>query len=904
MKERIGVFLKLNRLAFAAFFLPVLILVLAFAVTGIYPFGQQQLAVIDMYHQYVPFLGELQYKLQEGGSLFYSWNSGGGCNFWCLLSYYGASPLNLLLILFPKKLLMEGVSVILLIKIGLIGAFMFIYLKNVSLPADLEADRQAGWKTVAFSTMYALCSYVIGYYWCIMWLDAVMLLPLTMLGLNHLIEDGRMTLYTVTLALIVFCNYYIAIMVCIFILIYYPVLYFIKTPGNGVKGCLCITARAAGCSLLAIAMAGVMMLPTYISMKSAYYFSSDMPEDWTLYKDALDILNQLLPNAHLTYIEGLPNLCCGLLVTIMLVIYFITKEIPVKEKLLHAAFLICMFFSLNVNKLDFIWHGMHFPNQLPHRFSFVICFILVAMGYRAFNRIDGISTRTIGIVIGAGAGYYLLAQKIMNTVVDDMQVFFYYGMILLALYGVILLLYRNNKLVKKWFTVAIVIAVTAEMCITTCTEFDLIGNSSRETYNENKTGIMAVANVAEKMSGPTSEGGDGTFSRMEMDEAMIHNCPALYHYRGMGQFSSTLNANTTGLMEKIGLEGNPGGNRFNYNETSPVTNSITNVNYLIAKDSKIADPDFTYLSRIGNSRLYQSKYPLSIGYMLSPAIRTWDLSSDNPFINLNNYVKAATDGQVEKVFVDKGFGEIEDNGTYSYYESEGVVESRILDPARLGSLKLKYKTDTAEKYYVFVEATYAEEITIERERQIENIPVQSDCGSIINIGRLKKGEKFDIKVDFEKGHAGRVTCYVCTLDYDAWNKAYKTISDNPMTVTHGGDGYIMGEVDVAGDGVLVTSIPYEDGWTMKVDGNKKNISDLTGDAWISTGLSKGRHEIELKFTPPGLLLGAGISVLSILVLILLCRLRKNRLNRASLTQDDQLLQEFLQEESDYNTESE
>ena len=95
-----------NRHVYAAFFLPVLIVVLAFAVTGIYPFGDSQIAIIDMYHQYVPFLSELQYKLHHGGSLFYSWHGAGGFNFWNLLSYYGASPLNLLMFFFPVSLKM------------------------------------------------------------------------------------------------------------------------------------------------------------------------------------------------------------------------------------------------------------------------------------------------------------------------------------------------------------------------------------------------------------------------------------------------------------------------------------------------------------------------------------------------------------------------------------------------------------------------------------------------------------------------------------------------------------------------------------------------------------------------------------------------------------------------------
>lgn len=904
MKSKIINFIKLNRFAFVAFFLPVLIMVLAFAVTGIYPFGQNQLAVIDMYHQYVPFLGELQYKLQEGGSLFYSWNSGGGSNFWCLLSYYGASPLNLILILFPKSLLMEGVSIILLIKIGLTSTFMFVYMKNVSLPADGTSDRQIGWQTIAFASMYALCSYVIGYYWCIMWLDAVMLLPLIMLGLNQLINDGRMALYTVSLALVVLCNYYIAIMVCIFILFYYPVLYFTISQSRGVRGCFGTTLKAVGCSLLAITMAAVMLLPTYISMKNAYYFTSEMPEDWTISNDVLDILNQLLPNAHLTYIEGLPNLCCGLLVTIMFVIYFISREIPLKEKLLNGAFLLFMYFSLNVNVLDFIWHGMHFPNQLPHRFSFVVCFLLVSMGYRAFNRIEGLSARTFGIITGTGVAYYLLAQKLLKNTVDNMNVFFYYGIILMAVYGTILILYRNNKLVKKWFTIAIVIAVSAEMCITTCTGLSIIGNSSRETYNENKADIIEIAKEAGRLSGPTAQGGDGTFGRMEIDEPLIHNCPAFYHYRGMGQFSSTLNASNTALMEKIGLEGNPGGNRFNYNETSPVTNCITNIRYLIGKDSKVEDSDFELIRRKGNTRLYESRYPLSIGYLLTPAIRTWNPDDDNPFANLDSYVGAATDGQVDKVFIDKGYGKIQDNGTYSYYGSEGILESIILDQTKPGAVSLKFKAEKKEKYYMFVEASYAEEITIERENQIDNISVQSDCGSIIKIGELKPNEEFGVKVNFESSKAGRVTCRVCTLDYDAWNKAYKIISANPMKVTDAGDTYIRGEIKTDYDGVLVTSIPYEEGWSMKVDGVKKDISDLTGDVWITTGLDKGKHVIEFRFMPPGLIAGIVISLLSIMILIFVCRRRGRRLSHAMLTQEPEQHRGFFQEGSGCNTESE
>ena len=153
-------------------------------------------------------------------------------------------------------------------------------------------------------------------------------------------------------------------------------------------------------------MSAVMLLPTWMSMQSTYYISADMPEKTELYNDLLDILNQMLPNAELTYREGLPNLYCGMFVVILLVFYWISRTIPLREKLLNGAFLVFLIFSLNINKLDFIWHGFHFPNQLPYRYTFMICFLLIAMAYQVFQRVDEI--RVISSLDPAGSRWGIL----------------------------------------------------------------------------------------------------------------------------------------------------------------------------------------------------------------------------------------------------------------------------------------------------------------------------------------------------------------------------------------------------------------------------------------------------------------------------------------------------------------
>lgn len=860
--------LQRNKLILAAFCLPVILMLLAFLVMGIYPAGENQIAVIDMYHQYVPFLGELQSKLQSGGSLFYTWNGAGGSNFWNLLAYYGASPLNLILVLFPKKFLMEGVTLILLLKIGLAGSTMAVYLRAIVWEKD---KRSADISLVGFATLYALCSYVMAYYWCIMWMDAVALLPLCILGLHKILDGRSGVFYTVCLALVVFINYYMAIMVCIFILFYYPVLYFIKVQGESAGHFFKTTGRAVGYSLLGVLMSAVMLLPTWMSMQSTYYISADMPEKTELYNDLLDILNQMLPNAELTYREGLPNLYCGMFVVILLVFYWISRTIPLREKLLNGAFLVFLIFSLNINKLDFIWHGFHFPNQLPYRYTFMICFLLIGMAYQVFQRVDEIRVNHLWILLAAGGGYYLLAQKILTEHIKDLDLFVYSGLAWLALYVAILLLYKKGRLPKNLLLILTVILLTCEMASNTCTSIDQVGTTQRSNYYANEADI---AKLVKK-----TEGTDDRFGRTEMNDNYILNCPAMYHYKGISQFSSSLNANATALMEHIGVEGAPDKNRFNYNQTDPVTNAMLNIRYLIGKNLPIDDSDFKQIAKSGNSRLYESIYPLSIGYMTADTIRTWNYEQENPFMVLDDYVRAVTQNKYTSVFteiepVDVSAANIELSST-----GDGMWDSTLKNETKKSKTILTYQAQQTGKQYLFIEADDADAITVSQEKKDDKIEIRNDCGSIVNLGEMDSGTEFTVTIEYKEGKGGSVVSHVCTMDEAVWQDAYKMLSASMLDVTDYGDSCLKGTINVQEDGVFVTSVPYEAGWKLKVDGHTREINELIGGAWISTSLSAGEHQIELSFRPPGLIAGLLITLASIGLLIAAEWWRRRRMLR-------------------------
>ena len=191
-------------------------MIIIFAQRGIFPFGEESFLRTDMYHQYAPFFSEFRHKLAEGGSLLYSWDIGLGVNFAALYAYYLASPLNWLLILCPGKYVIEFMTAAIVLRIGLAGLSFTCYLRKRSGVPDFGA--------CFFGIFYALSGYMAAYSWNIMWLDCIVLFPLILLGLEQLVREKKGLLYCISLALSILSNYYISIMICMFMVIYFAVL--------------------------------------------------------------------------------------------------------------------------------------------------------------------------------------------------------------------------------------------------------------------------------------------------------------------------------------------------------------------------------------------------------------------------------------------------------------------------------------------------------------------------------------------------------------------------------------------------------------------------------------------------------------------------------------------------------
>ena len=168
-----------------AFFVPAFIMLVLFIIRGIYPFGDRSFLFSDMYHQYMPFLSEFVHKIKAGEGLSYSYNVGIGSNFLALYVYYVASPFNWLVFLLPESLIMEFMSYLVILRIGLMGLTFSIYLRKTFGKADPAV--------ILFSTCYALSGYLAAYNWNVMWLDCLILLPLILLGADILASNKPTT---------------------------------------------------------------------------------------------------------------------------------------------------------------------------------------------------------------------------------------------------------------------------------------------------------------------------------------------------------------------------------------------------------------------------------------------------------------------------------------------------------------------------------------------------------------------------------------------------------------------------------------------------------------------------------------------------------------------------------------
>lgn len=849
-----------NRIYLAAFFLPVLSMLIVYFFKDVYPFGPEMYLRSDNYHQYTPYLQILQDKLSEGGSLFYTWEIGAGMNFIAIAAYYLSSPLNLLLILFHGKVV-DIVSFFIVVKMGLSGFSATYYLSKRFGKKDMI--------TVIFGMAYALSAYFAAFSWNIMWLDCMVLLPFIILGLDRLVNEGKCVMYCVSLALAIFSNYYIGIMLCIYSVIYFIYLICMSETPEGVKKVshyFHICKNYVIYSVLAGGIAASVILPEYYNMLTTRSADTTFPESLERYFSILYMLFRSLiyiPVADLKYPHD-PNIYCSVAVFLLIPLYMMCKNIRPKERVGKTILMIIMLISFSFNIPNYIWHGFHFPNSLPCRESFIYIFLVITMAYEAAIHIKEFSSKQILGTFAGAAGLILILEELFKdaeffsdlAIETSLLKIIYYSLIALIIYTAIIFLYRNKKDIRGFAVYLLVLASFCELTLNMNTT-GLVSTSNRKAYYESNEAFDALNKIAAEDA--SSEGVN--FYRTEEVSHRTRNDGALFGYNSISTFSSVSSAAMQYLYDDLGMQ--TSFNAYSYYGHTPLTSSLFSIKYeyTTSEPSLPSTSSFlnstTYLDGSNNTvnlNLYKNNYTLPLGFMInSSAMSSWNLDSGNPFDVQNSFVKAAVPGS-------------------------GSIFHRLSTDGG-SNIQTQYALDADDTYtstgdqmldvYFYV-PTSAENLTATITSEDGTTSTKSYSSTnqnyICHIGEVTVGSTISVTANDGSTVSG---IFAYAFDLNAFTSVYNTLSAQGFTVDTFKDTYIKGTIRANNSGLMYTSIPYDEGWKIFVDGVETKATKICKDALTGVFVSAGEHTIEFKYTPKGFVPGILFTIVCILILLAL-----------------------------------
>ena len=846
-KRQTTPFLKPRDGLLIAFFVPVLVMICIFVQRGIFPFGERCFLRTDMYHQYAPFFSEFQYKLRTGGSLLYSWDVGMGVNFAALYAYYLASPLNWLILLCPKKFIIEFMTIMIVLKIGLSGLSFAWYLKKHSQNCILGVG--------FFGIFYALSGYMAAYSWNIMWLDCILLFPLIVYGLERLVKEQKGMLYCVTLGLSILSNYYISIMTCLFLVLYFIALLIMEKPGP-VRKYVDSCVRFGIYSLLSGGLAAGILLPEIYALQSTASGDFDFPKAWSSYFPIFDMIARHIGNVETEIgLDHWPNIYCGVAVFLFFLLYLACKKIAVKEKAVYCGLLLIFFASFSINALNFIWHGFHYPNSLPCRQSFIYIFLMLFICFRAYMYLDETPKKHIAIAFWGSACFVLLAEKLV-TQEHFHFIVYYVAIIFLAAYAGLMYLYKDGKRTVCGFLALMLVAIEASinMSVTSVTTM------SRESYTSDNEEVRILKDSLQ----PASD-----FYRVEKKTRKTKNDGAWMNFPSVSLFSSTANADLSKFFKKLGCESST--NAYSITGSTPFVDSIFSVKYALYSEAVSNTELMMYLRESGGTYLYENLYTLPLGFVLSSDIEeNWQYEMDNPAEVQNDLCLVSG---ADEVLVDAG----------------GTVNKNTFT----------FTPDEMGEYYVFVMNKKVKTVKAELptgQKSFSNV----DRGYLLELGTLAPGTEVKLTAD-EAGEQLNAIAY--RFSEDAMIQVYDRLNQSPMYLTSWKDTKLSGTVSAAKAGMLFTSIPFDKGWTVKVDGEKVETRKAFG-AFLAIDVSAGDHVIDFSYFPKGLKTGGLISGGSIVILILLWFLRREMERREARKRMEQIRNMQQEAEDDPDEEPE
>ena len=866
-------------LAFVFSFVGMLFVML---ISQYFPFGKYSILYSDMYHQYYPFFLEFREALLSGDSLLYNWSVGLGMDYLGLYAYYLASPLNLLSILVPKSWMLGYFSFLMPLKLGLASLFFAIFLKKIFRKDDLSITM--------FGCFYGLCAWALGYQWNIMWLDTFALLPLVILGMVSLLKERKFILYCLTLFLSIWANYYIGLFTCIFVFLTFFCYEICRWPGF--KRFLSDLVAIAVFSLLAIGMTAILELPTLAALQNTQSSVNKFPNSFQLnitdndtWKGLLDAMRQVAGNMNggliPTFKEGLPNLYCGVLSTVLAFVYLTCKQIKLRDKICCVVLLLFFNVSFIIRYLDYIWHGFHFTNMIPYRFSFLYSFVLLYMAYGAWVHRERFKLWQLITSAVLCTGILLCTNDF-----SDMVFWAYNGVALLLYFAALIYAAcRKNEpeelpdgedslpdestpqqtpaIDAKALSAQMLLGIMAVELILNLVNFGVnFSGSSISNYPKGTQSAAAVIDTMEQREEDT------LFYRTEATHTQTYNDGALNGYYGITTFTSSANVHVTEFMKTLGYGAKNTYNRYSFEESSPVSNLFLGIKYMLERDGNVEEnPYFDEVTSVDKVHLLQNNAYLPLGFLANSQLLNVDFTKPGngsvfDFQNRLMRQTAGIDGDVWYILPGSRLT-INGKGTtlnaqlrsgYCSYSTEGekgtITYSYTADREGLMCLSLDLSKKNNFSFWLNGTELYSETYSLPQS---------------LAVSMVRPGDVVEIQLKCNADEKGNIKIIAGILDETLFRQAYDILSASTLELTHFSNTRVEGQITCNRDGVLYTSIPQNGNWHATVDGESAEIV-LIGNAMSGLLLPEGDHTVSFYYHNAAFSLGWKISAVCLLVL--------------------------------------
>ncbi len=827
----------------------------------------------DNLDEYVPGYMALCDNIIKGKSIIYSWCIDLGMNSYINLSNSVLFNISTLLYLLLYKIDYATVTVIILIiKAGITALFFYLYIDKIW--------NIKGIRGLVFSVGYAMCAYMVVYIPAMLiYVDAIYMLPLILCLVSIFAKNGNYKLMCAAY-LYVFLNFYYTGYIVGFFSFFYLVLYMIFINEYSFKIILKKIMFFGLCIIITAGITAIIIFPTiYFAFTKYSEDAGALTEN--MHVNPLDIYNQLFVGQVCGYNSNYyPYVYCGLPALLLFPLYFVTKKIKKKEKLFWGILLILMVISCFVLPLYLFWHCFDAPDGDPYRFSFIISLIICVIAARGSVYLSEFGGKILFFSALINSGIYILCMYIQPLYQQEYYIYprntwlyWIINSVFILGYFVWACLYSKYKeKYKNVMQMIIAIVVIAELVFNAYSgyykEDYLVPRNNVDTYNLwQKTVNEALDEIKKDTNG---------FYRIGSKNDYILNAPLFFNYNGIASFASLENYEVRCVLDKLGLS-TSARDIFCYGLTD-FTRMILAVRYDI--NNVAFDNHSAYV--VGSdyhADVIKNDYCLSLGFLVDESIKSFEFSGRNEFKNINELASCMTGREMELYELYQNNMELEEDGiVVEQVDEETFIFSMYNDDNNsAGLLHFRIPADNREAFVQFdygfsvydKDAPLLFDVTAGKIDVLENISVSY----IRPLSRLY--DKYEIAILMTDGLYKTVMApqniNFAYYNKDEFLKLYNELKDGQMEVVDYDNGFVHGKVNVLNDDqILFTSIPYDIGWEVYVDGEKTQIIKLIDDAFIGIELKKGEHDIVFQYHVPGFNTGLIISIVSIILFVIFC----------------------------------